>query len=149
MNDLPASTLPDNKYTLPAWTSGGQNPNPPAVMLDSGRELWRCGNFHPRSGYDPMMHMSSSPVVAEGIILVPSGSQGNFQVLRPDGVGSITGDPKHYFWSDHISPMRPSALLVDSEVYVCQETGVLHCLDAKTGKLIGNLISSTRTDSSE
>ena len=54
-----------------------------AHELDSGRELWRCGNFHPRSGYDPMMHISSSPVVAEGIILVPSGSQGNFQVLRP------------------------------------------------------------------
>ena len=104
-----------------------------AHELDSGRELWRCGNFHPRSGYDPMMHISSSPVVAEGIILVPSGSQGNFQVLRPDGVGSITGDPKHCFWSNHISPLRPSALLVDSEVYVCQEPGVLHCLDAKTG----------------
>jgi outer membrane protein assembly factor BamB len=30
--------------------------------------------------------------------------------------------------------MRPSALLVDSLVYICNEAGVLRCLEAKTGK---------------
>ena len=102
--------------------------------LDDGHELWRCGNFHPRTGYNPMMHMSSSPVVAEGLILVPSGANGNFQALRPDGCGLITNDSQHLLWNAYISPMRPSALLVDSIVYVCQESGVIQCLDAHTGK---------------
>lgn len=102
--------------------------------LADGSEFWRCGDFHPRSGYDEMMHVSSSPVVAEGLILVPSGKDGNFQVLRGDGQGEITGNPKYRLWQAHISPMRPSALLVNSLVYICDEAGVLLCLDAKTGK---------------
>lgn len=102
--------------------------------LNDGRELWRCGDFHPRSGYDPMMHISSSPVVGPGMILVPAGNQGNFQVLRPDGIGDVTGDPNYRLWNDYISPKRPSALLVDSLVYICRESGVLHCLDAQTGQ---------------
>jgi outer membrane protein assembly factor BamB len=105
-----------------------------AHNLHDGRELWRCGDFHPRTGYDPMMHMSASPVAAEGIILVPSGNNGNFQALRPNGHGLITGDENLRLWHDYISPMRPSALLVDSVAYVCQETGVLHCLDAISGE---------------
>lgn len=105
-----------------------------AHNLNDGRELWRCGNFHPRTGYDPMMHMSSSPVVAEGIILVPSGNHGNFQALLPDGTGDITEKDKFRLWRDYISPMRPSALIVDSLAYVLQESGVLYCLEAKTGE---------------
>jgi len=102
--------------------------------LNTGQELWRWGDFHPQTGYDEMMHMSASPVAAEGIILVPSGNNGNFQALRPNGQGLITSDEKHRLWHDYISPMRPSALLVDSIAYVCQEAGVLHCLDANTGE---------------
>jgi outer membrane protein assembly factor BamB len=102
--------------------------------LNNGRELWRCGDFHPRSGYDPMMHMASSPVVGAGIILVPSGYHGNFQVLRPDGAGDITGDATYRLWNDYISPRRPSALMVDSLAYVGTEKGALYCLDVKTGK---------------
>jgi outer membrane protein assembly factor BamB len=102
--------------------------------LNDGRELWRHGDFHPRTGYDPMMHMSSSPVVAEGIILVPSGNNGNFQALRPNGDGLVTEAEEDRLWQDFISPMRPSALLVDSLAYVCQESGVLYCLDAHTGE---------------
>ena len=102
--------------------------------LIDGHELWRCGHFHPRTGYDPTMHVSSSPVIAEGIILVPSGSNGNFQALRPNGKGRIAEDSPVRLWSKYISPLRPSALLVNSLVYVCQESGVLHCLDARTGE---------------
>jgi len=102
--------------------------------LNDGSELWRCGGFHPRSGYDPMMHMSSSPVIAGDIILVPSGNSGNFQAIRSDGVGTITDDPSCHLWNEYISPMRPSALVVGSEVYVCKEPGVLHCLDLQTGE---------------
>ena len=102
--------------------------------LDDGRELWRCGEFHSRSGYDEMMHLSSSPVVAENMILVPSGNGGNFQVLSGEGHRQITTDPPVRLWNDYISPMRPSPLLVDSLVYICAEAGVLRCLDAKTGK---------------
>lgn len=105
-----------------------------AHALDDGSELWRCGDFHPRTGYDPMMHMSSSPVAAEGVVLVPSGNNGNFQALRPNGAGTITGMDEYRLWHDYISPMRPSALLIDATAYVLQENGVLYCLDAHTGQ---------------
>ena len=102
--------------------------------LYTGTELWRCGDFHARSGYNDMMHVSSSPVVAEGLILVPAGVNGNFQVLRGNGRGEITGDADYRLWHDYVSPMRPSTLLVESLVYVCSEEGVLRCLDAQTGQ---------------
>lgn len=105
-----------------------------AHNLEDGTEIWRCGDFHSQSGYNDRMHLSSSPVVAEGVILVPSGGQGNFQALRGDGRGDITGQPQLRLWNDYVSPMRPSALLADSLAYICSEKGVLRCLDAKTGK---------------
>jgi outer membrane protein assembly factor BamB len=105
-----------------------------ALDLLDGSELWRCGDFHPRTGYDPMMHISSSPVIGSGVILVPSGANGNFQALRPDASGLITANSNYRLWNHYISPMRPSALIFDSEVYVCKESGVLHCLDTQTGE---------------
>ena len=105
-----------------------------AHNLNDGSELWRCGNFHPRSGYDPMMHMSSSPVIAGDVILVPSGNHGNFQAILSSGAGTITDSPELHLWNEYISPMRPSALVVGSEAYVLKESGVLHCLDLKSGK---------------
>ena len=102
--------------------------------LETGNEVGRCGDFHPAAGYDSMMHVSSSPVVADGFLLVPSGANGNFQVLRGDGLIDIKNNPDYRIWSDHISPKRPSALLVDSLVYICSESGVLHCLNVNSGK---------------
>ena len=102
--------------------------------LQDGKELWRCGNFHLASGYNPSMHMSSSPVVAEGHIVVPSSSPGNFQVVRGDGAGDISDDPHYRLWSKPISPTIPSALVVDSLVYICSDAGVLLCLDLATGE---------------
>jgi outer membrane protein assembly factor BamB len=78
--------------------------------------------------------MSSSPVVGAGVILVPSGNSGNFQAIRPSGSGDISGDEQLRLWNDYISPMRPSALIVDSLAYVCKESGALHCLDLETGE---------------
>ena len=102
--------------------------------LKNGREFWRCGGFHPASGYDPLMHQSSSPVVAEQFILVPSATNGNFQVLRGGGNGDITGNATYQLWSQRISPYISSALLMDSAVYIWRNKGVLLCLDANTGE---------------
>jgi len=102
--------------------------------LADGHEIWRCGGFHPASGYDPMMHVASSPVAAAPLVLVPSAPQGNFQVIRGGGEGNVTDDADHHLWSARVSPRIPSALAVDRLVYICRDRGVLLCLDAITGK---------------
>jgi len=102
--------------------------------LFTGNELWRCGNLHPASGYNPTLRFVSSPLAVPGMIVVPSAKKGPTVALKPDGKGDITDKPAHHIWRHGVTPDVPSPLLVDSLVYLCRENGNLVCLDAATGE---------------
>jgi outer membrane protein assembly factor BamB len=95
--------------------------------LETGRELWRCGGQTQR----PV----ASAVAGHGLVFVGSGFRGSFlAAFRPDGSGDIEGSD-HVFWSvDRDTPDIPSPLLSGDRLYFFKaKSGILSCLDAKTG----------------
>lgn len=107
-----------------------------AYDMKDGREIWRVGGLHPPDRYDPTLRFVSSPVAADGMIVIPSAKQGITVAVKPNGKGDITGDRQYYHWTFAITPDVPSPLILDDYVYLCRENGNLICLDRKTGKQI-------------
>ncbi len=55
--------------------------------------------------------------------------------VRPDARGKIGLDDKPVLWSlDKGTPDVPTPLVHDGLVYLCGESGILQCVDAKTGE---------------
>ena len=96
--------------------------------LETGRELWRCGGQTQR----PV----ASAVGANGMVYVGSGFRGSFLgAFRVNGNGDIEGT-KSVAWSvDRDTPDIASPLLSDDRLYFHKgKSGVLTCLDARSGK---------------
>lgn len=96
--------------------------------LESGKELWRCGGQTQRP---------CASAVAEGdLVFVGSGFQGSYLgAFRLTGTGDIEGT-KSVEWSiGKDTPDIASPLLSNGRLYFHKgKSGVLTCLDAKTGK---------------
>lgn len=106
-----------------------------AHSLQDGHELWRCGGFNPKNNYNPTLRLVASPVVAPGLIVVPSAKNRAVLALSPDNAGDITDKESGHVWVRAAeTPDVPSPLIHDGLVYLCREDGVLICLDAKTGE---------------
>jgi outer membrane protein assembly factor BamB len=93
----------------------------------TGDELWRV-----RSGG---MNAAAPPLItADGLVLCTTGFSG-FQLFaaKPDGKGDVTDT--HVAWQfKKAVPERPSPILVDSLLYMVNDSGILSCVDPKTGK---------------
>jgi outer membrane protein assembly factor BamB len=100
--------------------------------LVDGHEIWRSYGLQP-DRYDETLRLVASPVVAPGLIIAPSAKGGRVLALRPDGSGDVTGT-NYKLWEYKTTPDVPSPLVHNGLVYLYRETGVLICLDAKTGK---------------
>ncbi|MCA9269089.1 MAG: PQQ-binding-like beta-propeller repeat protein, partial [Planctomycetales bacterium] len=103
--------------------------------LATGAEIWRCGGFHPASGYDDQMRTIASPVCDGRQIVAPSVHSGNVLGLLGGGAGDISGDKQFLRWTFDRTPQIPSPLLVDGRVYLQVRGGALACLDAATGEV--------------
>jgi outer membrane protein assembly factor BamB len=96
--------------------------------FESGEELWRCGGQTERP--------CASAVHHEGMVYVGSGFRGSFLgAFRADSKGDI-GDTKNVVWSvNRDTPDIASPLLSEGRIYFHKgKSGVLSCLDAKTGE---------------
>ena len=92
----------------------------------TGRELWRIierGNF---SG-------STRPVAGHGLVFYPTGfNTGQIFAIRPDGRGDVAGT--HVAWkAARGAPNKPSLLLLDDLLFMVNDSGIVTCLDARTG----------------
>jgi outer membrane protein assembly factor BamB len=106
-----------------------------AHRLTDGSEIWRVGDLNPKENYRPDLRFVASPVATEGLIVVPTAKSGAVVGIRPDATGLVTPGTTGELWRlERNSPDVPSPLVVNGLVYLCRETGVLMCLDAKTGK---------------
>jgi outer membrane protein assembly factor BamB len=89
------------------------------------------------AGYNATLRFVASPVVAPGMIVVPSAKRGNVLALRPDLAGDATSDKDAKVWTlARGTPDVPSPLVHGGFVYLVGEDGVLTCLSAKTGELV-------------
>ena len=96
----------------------------------TGKELWRIEERKYHSG-------SVSPVVGHGMVFTATGlPNGGLWAVKLGGQGVV--NDTHVAWKTTTSvPNRPSPVLVGDLLFmVHQDSGVVSCLDAKTGDLI-------------
>jgi outer membrane protein assembly factor BamB len=96
--------------------------------LQTGEELWRCGG----QTFRPV----ASPVAIDDLVIVGSGFRGAFMgAFHLDGSGDIEGTPQVEWIIDRDTPDIASPLLTSGRVYFHKgKSGILSCVDAKTGK---------------
>lgn len=105
-----------------------------AHSLKDGSEIWRCGGLN-IGQYNPTLRLVATPTSAPGIIIVPSAKKGPVLALSPDNHGNITESKAGHLWSKSAgTPDVPSPLVHDGLVYLCDEGGLVSCIDAATGK---------------
>ncbi|MEO7275095.1 MAG: PQQ-binding-like beta-propeller repeat protein, partial [Vicinamibacterales bacterium] len=135
-----ASRLASGWATPLVWNSGSRTEIVTigrgfVISYDTnGRELWRLKG---------MTQATPSPLAAEGLLYVGSGSQGEANrpllAIRPNARGDISLAPdqtanEFVAWSQpRFSGYTPSPLVYRGRVYAINDNGVLQVADAKTG----------------
>jgi outer membrane protein assembly factor BamB len=97
----------------------------------TGKEVWRADVLNPSNSRN--YRIISSPVIAGGLIIAPS-RVNPLVALRPGGVGDIS--KSHVAWTFHRGPDVPSPVSDGTYLYLVSESGVVYCLDLKTGALV-------------
>jgi outer membrane protein assembly factor BamB len=106
-----------------------------AHRLDNGAEIWRLGGLNPKAGYNPTLRFVASPVATKDLIVVPTAKNGPVVGVKPNAAGSVVAGSEFEQWRrSNNTPDVPSPLVHDGLVYLCRESGILLCMDAKTGK---------------
>jgi outer membrane protein assembly factor BamB len=92
----------------------------------TGRELWRLE--------EPTSFSSSSrPVAGHGLVFYSTGwNTGQVLAVKPDGRGDVT--ESHVAWrATRGAPKKPSLLLLGDLLMMINDSGIITCLEAKTG----------------
>jgi len=101
-----------------------------SYALATGEVLWECGGM--------TTNVIPTPIVDGDMVFAISGFRGNaLKAIRLGRTGDLT-DTDAIAWSyDAKCPYVPSALLSDGRLwFFSQNTGLISCLDAKTGKVL-------------
>jgi len=132
-----------NSYASPTlWVRDGQallithgNDYAVAHNLNDGKEVWRLGDLNPKDRHNETLRFVASPVAVADLIVIPTAKNGAVVGVSPDASGVISAGGKGELWRvARGTPDVPSPLVFEGRVFLCRETGVLTCLDAKTGK---------------
>ena len=97
----------------------------------TGKELWRANGLNPSN--DPNYRIVASPVVAGGLVIAPS-RQNPVIAIRPGGRGDVTRS--HRAWEFSRGPDVPTPVSDGTHVYLVNDNGVVHALDARTGAVV-------------
>lgn len=95
----------------------------------TGRELWRLE--------EPTNFSSSStPVAGHGLVFYTTGwHNGHLLAVRPDGAGDVTST--HVAWRvTRGAPKKPSVALAGGLIYMVNDSGILSCIEARTGEIV-------------
>ncbi|HYP06007.1 MAG TPA: PQQ-binding-like beta-propeller repeat protein [Bryobacteraceae bacterium] len=95
----------------------------------TGKELWRVEERGQHSA-------STRPVIGHGMIYYPTGfTPGQLFAVRTGGNGLITDTHVSWRMKRGVSN-KPSILLVNDSIYMVSDTGIVSCVDAKTGDVV-------------
>src|SRR5262245_56179709 len=97
----------------------------------TGKELWRADILNPND--DRNYRIVASPVIAGGLILAPTRNN-PLAAIRPGGSGDISRS--HVVWTFARGPDVPTPVSDGTYVYAVVDTGVVYCLNLKTGQLV-------------
>ncbi|MEM7231564.1 MAG: PQQ-binding-like beta-propeller repeat protein [Planctomycetota bacterium] len=93
----------------------------------TGDELWRLDG--------PTHEVVPTLVYDEGLVYSCSGRNGPTLAIRPGGDGNVS--ETHLAWRVvRGAPHVPSPVIADGRIYFANDTGILTCLDAKTGRTV-------------
>jgi outer membrane protein assembly factor BamB len=93
----------------------------------TGAEIWRV--------HHGGMNAAMPPLQGHGKLFWTNGS-GALVAVRPDGSGDVT--KTHLDWTvPRGMPTRSGGLLIDDLLYLVSEQGIAHCIEAKSGKQVG------------
>lgn len=100
-----------------------------AYEPDTGREIWRVHN----EGFNS----SARPIYEQGLVFLASGGFSNMALaaVRPDGIGDVTATRVAWHTGKAV-PRFASQLVIDGRLFMINDSGVMSCLDAETGKRI-------------
>jgi outer membrane protein assembly factor BamB len=100
--------------------------------LNNGKELWRMGGFNPDN--NPANRTIASSLVIGGTVFTPSTRGKPFIAFRAGGSGNITG--KREVWTNGMGADVPTPTTDGKYLYVLVDNGIMHCLEAATGKVV-------------
>jgi outer membrane protein assembly factor BamB len=98
---------------------------------ETGKELWRADVLNPTNNRN--YRIVASAVMAGGLIIAPSRNN-PLVAIRPGGSGDIS--TSHVVWSFSRGPDVPTPVSDGTHLYVVNETGVVYCLELKTGAIV-------------
>jgi outer membrane protein assembly factor BamB len=97
-----------------------------ALDPKTGKEFWRVT-------YGGGYSVVPRPVYANGLLYVCTGyNTPNLLAIKPDGTGDVTNSHVAFTVKKSV-PNNPSPLVVGDALYMVSDSGILSCLDAKTG----------------
>ncbi len=119
----------EGREALLVW--GGQHLTAHAAV--DGKLLWDCGNFNPDSTDNwPAV---ASPVVADGIAIVPYGRGNRLHGIRLGGSGDVTANQRIWQREDTGS-FVPTPAVFKNRIYQLRDHGQVECIDPASGKTL-------------
>ena len=92
----------------------------------TGKEIWKVSHGG--------MNAASPPQFVHGKVIVTNGS-GKLVAIRPTGTGDVTKTNIDYTYPKE-APTRPAPIVSGDLLFILNDSGIVSCLDAKTGDLI-------------
>lgn len=97
----------------------------------TGEEVWRSEGLNPTN--HEWHRIVASPVVSDGIVYAPSRVK-PLIAIKGGGSGDVT--ESHRLWSFEKGPDVPTPVVDGQYFYSFDDRGIVHCLDARTGKVV-------------
>jgi outer membrane protein assembly factor BamB len=95
--------------------------------LETGKLIWEASGLGPNT--------VASPVVFEGLVFAGNGAgEARLFAVRLGRQGDLSGTDAIAWRNDRGNPHSASPVLHDGKLYLLTDSGMLSCLDAKTGK---------------
>lgn len=99
----------------------------------TGKEVWRAAGLNPRRAAN--YRIVASPVVVGGLIYAPS-RKTPLLALRPGGTGDVTATHLAWKYEGVGAPDVPTPVSDGKQFYMVDDSGMVTCLDAKSGTLV-------------
>lgn len=95
--------------------------------VETGDEVWRV--------ITGGMNEACRPILSDGLIYLTAGHPNAVLAVKAGRTGDLT--KTGVAWRlDKVAPTRPSPLVVGPHLFMVNDTGIVFCLDAKTGRAI-------------
>ncbi|MDB4413192.1 PQQ-like beta-propeller repeat protein [Pirellulaceae bacterium] len=99
----------------------------------SGKEIWRVGGLNPDN--KQYWRSISSAVLDDGVLYAPYARGGTLTAVKVGGQGDTTKE--NTLWTkSKISIDVPTPTVKGDKVYICNDKGVIECIDKKSGNTI-------------